>query len=75
MDAHPEAQMRVRGAADVERVGVVEHLRVPRGRAEQCADPLAVRDPESGDFDVGRRGPLEDLQRCVEADQLLDAGV
>ncbi len=71
MDAATEAEMRVGAPADVERVGPVEHLGVPRRRTEQGRHLLALGDPVPRDLDVGGGRALEEVQRCVVADQLL----
>ena len=61
--------------ADVEGVGVGEHARVAVGRAEEQRDLLAARDGLAGDLDAVLEHPaLEQLERGVPADQLLDGG-
>ena len=42
VDAAPERQVRTVSAADIEPVGIVEHVRVPVGRAEQDDDVVAL---------------------------------
>ena len=68
--AGAEGDVRVRGAADVEPPGIVEHLLVEVGRGEVEPDPLALADRLAGDLDVlgggalehhGGRGPAQDL--------------
>ena len=52
--------------------GVGEHRRVAVGRAEQRGDLLARGDGDPADLDVLGGGALEQLQRRVEAHELLD---
>ena len=72
VDAGAEAEVRVGGAAQVEPVRVGEHRRVPVGRAQQRGDLLARLDRDRPDPNRLGRGPLEQLQRRVVPDQLLD---
>ena len=68
--ASAEGDVGVRGAADVEAPGIVEHLLVEVGRGEVKAHPLALTHKLPGDFGVlggraledhGGRGPAQDL--------------
>ena len=72
--AGPEGQVRVGVAVGTEGVGVVEDRRVAVRRAEQGRDPLPGLDGHVTDRDRLGRGALEELERRVEAEHLLDAG-
>ena len=58
---------------DVEHVGLREDARVAIGGSEQQRDLLAPRDRDAGDLDTILEHPaLEELERRVEAEELLD---
>ena len=58
------------------RSGVLEDARVAVRGAEEHRDHLAARDRRAGDLDAVLEHPaLEQLQRRIEADQLLDRGL
>ena len=71
---HPRAEPEVRVAPPphVQLGGIVEDLRVVRRGAEQGGDLRARGDVVPGDGRVAQGGALEQLQRRVEADELLD---
>ena len=67
-----EGQVRVRVAGDVEPVGLREYGRIPVGGAQQGGDLLTFLDHHAAHLHRRRGGPLEQLQRGVEAEHLLD---
>ena len=77
MDAAAEAD--VLGGVrppDVEAIGVLEDPGVSVRRAEEHRDHLAPRNRRARDLDAVLEHPaLEELQRRIEADELLDRGL
>jgi hypothetical protein len=70
--ARAEPEVRVRPPSHVQLGGVVEDLRVVRRGAEQGGDLRTRGNVVPGDGRVAQGGALEQLQRRVEADELLD---
>ncbi len=74
MDAAPKREVGTVRAADIEPVGLVEHVRVAVGGADQDGEVVAGADLEPVHRAVGTRTPDGDLHRGIEAEQLLDDG-
>src|SRR6476646_7082523 len=74
VDPGAEAQMRVRRPAEVHAIGPVEDLRVPVGRSEDEAELGAARDRGAVEIERLEDPSLEQLQRGVEPQELLDRG-
>src|SRR6266699_1472035 len=74
VDPGAEAQMRVRGPAELEPVGLVEHLGIAVGRTEDEPELGSARDRCAVELEGFEDPPLEQLQRCVETQQLLHRG-
>ena len=72
VDATTEAQVRVRVAADVEAVGIVEPGWVAVGRTEQSDDERAGGDAGTGELDLARGDAAVGLHRCIEPERFVD---
>src|SRR5438876_9221170 len=70
VDPGAEAQMRVRRPAEVELVGLVEQ-EITVGRSEDEPELGPARDRRAVEPERFEDPPLEQLQRCVEPQQLL----
>src|SRR2546430_16919345 len=74
VDPGAEAQMRVRRPAEVELVGLVEHRGITVGRSEDEPELGPARDRRPVELERFEDPTLEQLQRCVEPQQLLHRG-
>src|SRR5438034_1775999 len=74
VDPRPEGQVRVRGPSDVEAVGILEYVGITVRRAEDEAQLGATGDLDPVELERLEDPALEQLQRRVEAQQLLDGG-
>jgi hypothetical protein len=70
--AEAEGDVRVGAAADVEGVGVVEHLLLAVGGRVEQHDPVALGHVHAGDLRRSRGGAEEVVERRDPADQFLD---
>src|SRR5262245_17025408 len=72
--AVPERDVAVRLAADVEAVRVGELRRIAVGRTDAEGDERSGRELAPAELDRCRRHPVVELERALEAQQLLDRG-
>ena len=72
VDPAPERDVGPGVAPDIEPVRILEHVRIPVGRAQKEHDVVAFPQRNAAHLAVGEHAPKIRLHRRVESEELLD---